>query len=249
MSLLIQSLTFAATLAALMVLSRWINRQVQIIGLRVTGSSNAAIMAYYLLMFPGIVLHEVSHFLMAQLLGLRVGKFALGPRRRRNAIELGSVTINSGGSVRDSLVGLAPFIGGTTVLLLISFRVFDVAALGQAWTAAGWRGVMGAVQGIWRVPDFWVWAYVIFVVSNAMTPSPADRQPWLTAGIYLVFALGIISLLGGLPLLARALRDQVAGALQVMTLGFAFTIAVNLAVAAALWTAEVFIIGVQRPKP
>lgn len=248
MTLLPQLLAFAFTLTCLMVLSRWINRQVQIIGLRVTGSSNAAIMAYYLLMFPGIVLHEVSHFLMARLLGLRVGKFALGPRKRRNAIELGSVTINSGGSVRDSLVGLAPFIGGTTVLLLISFRVFDVTALGQAWTATGWHGILGALKGLWQVPDFWVWAYVIFVVSNAMTPSPADRQPWLTAGIYIGLALGITYLLGGLPLLAQALREQVSGALQIITLGFAFTIAVNLMVAAGLWIAEVFIIGMQRPK-
>ncbi len=39
MSLLTQFLTFAVTLAILMALSRWINRRVQIIGLRVTDSS------------------------------------------------------------------------------------------------------------------------------------------------------------------------------------------------------------------
>ena len=88
------------------------------------------------------------------------------------------------------------------------------------------------------MPDFWLWAYVIFVVSNAMTPSPADRQPWLVAGIYVGMAWCVAWLLGGLPLLAQALREQVSGALQVLTLGFLFTVAVNLVVAAALWLAE-----------
>lgn len=242
-----QLLAFAFTLALLLILSRWINRQVQVIGLRLTGSSTFAIMAYYLLMFPGILLHELSHFVVARVLGLRVSKFALGPRRQKQYIELGSVTIESGGPLLDSLVGLAPFVSGTAVLLLVGYLVFDVSALGQAWSTAGWAGVMRAADGIWRVPDFWVWAYVIFVVSNAMTPSPSDRQPWLVAGIYVGVALLVAWVLGGLPLLAQALRDRVTGTLQVLTLGFLFTIAVNLAVASALWLAEVLVIGAQRP--
>ena len=46
----------------MLLLSRWINRQVQVIGLRLSGDMNVAIMVYYLLMFPGIVLHELSHY-------------------------------------------------------------------------------------------------------------------------------------------------------------------------------------------
>lgn len=248
MSLLTQLFAFAATLAVLMALSRWINRQVQIIGLRVTDSSVVAVMLYYLLMFPGILLHELSHYLAALLLGLRVSKFALGPRRRRNAIELGSVTVLSGGAVRDSLVGLAPFVVGSAVLLLISYQVFDVMALGRAWNQAGWSGLRNATADLRLVADVWVWAYVVFVVSNAMTPSPADRQPWLVAGVYLVIALALAWLLGGLPMLDRTVRETVAGSLQVMTLGFTFSIAINLVVAAVLWLVETVVIGVQGPR-
>lgn len=248
MSLLTQFLTFAATLAVLMALSRWINRQVQIIGLRVTDSSAVAVMLYYLLMFPGILLHELSHYLTALLLGLKVSKFAMGPQRRRNAIELGSVTVQRGGAVRDSLVGFAPFVAGTAVLLLIAYQVFDVTVLGQAWTQAGWSGLRAALADLWQVSDVWVWAYVVFVVSNAMTPSSADRQPWLVAGVYLAIALVFAWLLGGLSVIDRSMRDSVAGVLQVLTLGFIFSIAVNLAIAAILWGLETVVIGVQRPK-
>ncbi len=248
MSLLSQLLIFTGTLAVFMAISRWINHRVQIIGLRVSNSNAVAVMLYYLLMFPGILLHELSHFVTARLLGLRVGKFMLGPKRRQNAIELGSVTVSSGGAVRDSLVGLAPFLFGTAVLLWVSYRVFDVAALAQAWETGGWHGIFLALDGIWRVPDFWLWAYIIFVISNAMTPSPADRRPWLVAAIYVGLAALVVWLLGGLPLVAEALRTQVVAALRSLTLAFMFTAAVNLVVAAMLWAIETVIIGLQRPQ-
>jgi hypothetical protein len=245
MTLLPQLLAFTLALGALLVLSRWINRQVQIIGLRVTGSSTITIMLYYLVMFPGILLHELSHYVTALILGMKVGKFSLGPKVRRNAIELGSVTVSSGGTVRDSLVGLAPFIAGTLVLLLVSYQVFDVARLGEAWTAGGWPAALGALDGIWLVPDFWLWAYVIFVVSNAMTPSEADRQPWLVAGAYLLIAIVIAWLLGGLPVLADALGPEVQGTLQLLTLGFTFTVAVNLVIGVFLLIVEALVMGLK----
>ncbi len=246
MSLLVPFLAFALTLGLMIALSRWIARQVQTIGLRVSGDANVAIMGYYLLMFPGIVLHELSHYIMARLLGMRVGKFELGPKKRRNAIELGSVTVTSGGSARDSLVGLAPFLTGTVVLLLVSYSIFDVTALGEAMRTAGLSGLWGKLAGIWRVSDFWVWAYVIFVVSNAMTPSPADRQPWLVAGVYIVLALLLVWLLGGLPSIANALGDRMVGVLQILTLGFIFTVAVDAVVAVLLWLVELLVIGMKR---
>ncbi|MBM4456528.1 MAG: hypothetical protein FJ011_01990 [Chloroflexi bacterium] len=250
MSLLPPLFTFSLTVAALIVLSRWINRQVLTLGMRVTGAEQVAMVIYYLVMLPGILLHELSHAGMARLVGLKVGKFALGPRRRARSkvIELGSVTVGSGGSLRDSLVGLAPFLTGTAVLLLVGYQVFDVAAVGQAWAAGGWASVWREVNGIWRVPDFWWWAYMIFVVSNAMTPSPADRQPWLVAGLYIGLALVVVYVLAGLPVLPAALTSQAAGAFQVLTLGFLFTLALDLLAAAALWLVEVIILGLQGSR-
>ena len=153
MSLLPQFLAFASTLALMMVLSRWINRQVQVIGLRLSGDMNVAIMIYYLLMFPGIVLHELSHYLMARLLRMQVGSFALGPKKRRNAIELGSVTVASGGAIRDSLVGLAPFPhrdGGAPADQLLRFRRGGAGrGVAHGRLAGVWAGLKGS--GAYRI--------------------------------------------------------------------------------------------------
>ncbi|MCX7669420.1 MAG: hypothetical protein N2439_05045, partial [Anaerolineae bacterium] len=95
MALLPQLLAFVLTLFLLLVLSRWITRQVLRLGHRLTRNESAAVIGYYLLFFPGILLHELGHLLMAWIVGLRVGKLRLGPRPRRNSVELGSVTVSS----------------------------------------------------------------------------------------------------------------------------------------------------------
>jgi len=249
MTLLAQTLAFTVTLAGLVVLSRWITRQVQLLGLHLTGDERAAQMSYYLLMLPGILLHELSHVFMARLVGLKVGEFSLGPRpRNQTSIELGSVTVSRADVFRESLVGLAPFLSGTAVLVVVGYRVFGVGALGQAGSVAGAGGLVRALPGLWQVPDFWLWAYVVFVVSNAMMPSPSDRQPWLLAGIYLAVALGGVYLLAGLPAMPEALARWAAGVLQVLTLSFLFTLVLDLAVAAAMWIAEALILALQSRR-
>jgi hypothetical protein len=247
-SLLPQLTVFAFTLAALIVLNRWVAQRVQIIGLRLSGSERAAMLVYYLLLWPGIVLHELSHAAMAVALGLKVGKFSLGPRLHGKYVELGSVRVARGGPVRDSLVGLAPFLSGTVVLLLVGYLVFDVTALGQAWQAGGWAGVAAALGNIARARDLWIWAYVMFAASNAMIPSPSDREPWRIVGLYLGLALVIAYVLGGLPVIADALATHVAGALQLMTLAFVFTLALDLLFAALFWLIEFLIVQFQPPR-
>jgi hypothetical protein len=246
MSLLAQTLAFSATLAGLVVVSRWITRQVQVLGLRLTNDERAAQMTYYLIMLPGIFLHELSHYFMARAVGLRVGEFSLGPRVRDSySIELGSVTVSRADVFRESLVGLAPFLSGTVVLVLVGTRVFDVGALGRAGSAGA---LLRALPGIWHVADFWLWAYVVFVVSNAMMPSAADRQPWLLAGIYLAVALGGVYLLVGLPAVSAAVGAWATGVLQVLTLAFVFTLVLDGAVAAAMWIAEAVIVALRTRR-
>ena len=247
MSLLREIGLFSLTLAGLVVLSRWISRQVQIVVLRLTREEQVAQMAYYLLFLPGIVLHELSHVLMAKLLGLRVGEVSLGPRRRdKYSIELGSVTISRGDPFQESLVGLAPFLSGTAVLMLICYRIFDVGAMGEALRAGGWSAALGDLGRFWRVPDSGLWAYAVFVVSNAMMPSPSDRRPWLLAALYLALALGALVLLVGTPIIPTSLSNQAAGLFQALTLAFLFTLMVDVLVAAGLWVLDQIVVALQR---
>jgi hypothetical protein len=250
MSLISQFFVFAATLVCLILLGRWVTRQVQTIGYLLTGNASVTMIGYYLLMFPGILLHEVSHYLMARILGIKVTAFSLGPRRRKNSntVELGSVSVYSGGTIRDSLVGIAPFIAGTAVLLLVSYWVFDVGAFGRVWAEAGWEGFFSIAKALPKTPDFWLWLYLIFAVSNAMMPSAADRQPWLLAGIYVGGVLIVAWVVGLFGFLSDEVWNNVLGGLQVLTLAFLFTVVVNIVVGSALWLVATILLRLSEAQ-
>ena len=250
MSLLSQSLAFILIVVALIHLGRWVTRQVQTIGWLLSGDENVVMVAYYLLMFPGILLHELSHFVIARVLGIKVTDFRLGPRKRKNSnsIELGSVSVYSGGTIRDSLVGVAPFAAGTAVLLLVSYTVFDVGTLGSIWNAEGWSGFFRTVRTMPQTPDFWLWLYLIFTVSNAMMPSRADRKPWLLASLYAGGVLLIAWVLGAFSFLDASIRVNILDALQVLTLAFLFTAIVNMIGGFFLWVGATALLGLRQAQ-
>ena len=250
MSLLSQSLAFILIVVALIHLGRWVTRGVQTIGWLLSGDENVVMVAYYLLMFPGILLHELSHFVIARVLGIKVTDFRLGPRKRKNSnsIELGSVSVYSGGTIRDSLVGVAPFAAGTAVLLLVSYTVFDVGTLGSIWNAEGWSGFFRTVRTMPQTPDFWLWLYLIFTVSNAMMPSRADRKPWLLASLYAGGVLLIAWGLGAFSFFDASMRANIQDALQILTLAFLFTTIVNLVGGIILWVGATALLGLRQAQ-
>ncbi|MGQ9518013.1 MAG: hypothetical protein ACUVT1_12170, partial [Anaerolineae bacterium] len=64
-------LWFIVTLLPMIWLNRWISRHLQGLGLLLSGSPNAAVVFYFVVMLPGILVHELSHLLLAKLLGVR----------------------------------------------------------------------------------------------------------------------------------------------------------------------------------
>ena len=51
-----------------------------------------------------------------------------------------------------------------------------------------------AVGSMYMRPDFWLWFYLVFVVSSTMFPSASDRRAWLPLAIVVALVL-IIGLL------------------------------------------------------
>lgn len=86
-------LWLAVTLALLVLMDRWIHRHLQGIMLLLTGDADLATVLYALPLFPGILLHELSHALSATLLGVKVGRLSIRPRRSGQRIQLGFVPV------------------------------------------------------------------------------------------------------------------------------------------------------------
>lgn len=76
-----------------------------------------------LLFFPGTVVHELSHMFMAIILYVPVGNLELIPKLVGQNLKLGSIQIAKSDPIRRVLIGMAPFLFGTTILIGVFYYV------------------------------------------------------------------------------------------------------------------------------
>ena len=244
----ISLLAFVLCVILLYWLQHWITQHMQGIGLLLFNSSNAGMALLWFVLFPGIILHEASHWIMARLLGLKTGRFRVWPQPKGKEIVLGSVEVQRGGVLRDSLVGLAPFVAGTLALLFIGTFVFDATAIGQAWEQNAWDRFFGLLLGTFQVENSFVWLYLAFAISNAMMPSPSDRESWHLVLIYLAVVVGILVGFGWFPALPDALVRTLANGLHTLTYAFGLTVIIDGVFALLLALIELALGVIRRRK-
>jgi hypothetical protein len=220
----------AITLPALALMQRWIHRHLHGVAFLATGNRNWAVVLYAIVLFPGVLLHELSHWIAATILRVRTGAFSILPKTGPDGvIQLGYVEYyktRSVGPIRESLIGSAPLITGTAVVLLIAFRIFDVDALAEAIQSGEVNRLADALAALFATDDFLVWLYLLFAISNAMMPSASDRRAWPAfAVIMLLFAL-VLFILG----LQDELVDTLAGPAATVFghLGLAYSMAIGV---------------------
>lgn len=218
----------ALGLICLLFMQRWIHAHLHGVSLLLVGRPEWAVVVYAVILFPGVLLHEVSHWLVANLLGVRTGGMSLIPRRQSDgSLQLGYVEYYKSarvGPIRESLIGAAPLVAGTVAILLIGRHVFSVTSLGDAIRAGDIAILAGAMAELLAIPNVLVWIYLIFAISNAMLPSRSDRHAWPA----FLAIMGIVSLV--IAFLGRntALFDNLARPVSILFgyLGTAFSLAI-----------------------
>jgi hypothetical protein len=191
-------LWFLLMLAPLIALQRVLHREIQA-ALYVASGGNAPLtMAVFsILFFPGVVLHEFSHFVMAKILFVRTRGFSIIPKMMPEGyLRMGYVEVAESDIVRDALIGAAPLIlGNLAVAYIAIYRLhliplWDVLRNGQM--GLFWMGV----TLLPNVPDFFLWFYLTFAISSTMLPSQSDRHAWLPLGLS-VAVLFLLALFAG----------------------------------------------------
>jgi hypothetical protein len=189
-----------AMLIPLVFLQRGLHREIQAVFLLSTRHETITIWIFSLLFFPGVMLHELSHFLTAKILGVKTGKFSLIPKAMPDGrLQLGYVEIARSDIVRDSLVGVAPLIIGG---LFIAYAAIFQMHLMDLWDLLKNGQVQLFLAGLQLLPatsDFWLWFYLAFTVSSTMMPSASDRHAWLPLFIFTAILLGLAFLAGAGP--------------------------------------------------
>lgn len=223
-------LAFTLSLLAVVWLNHKIFIQTNLFAFYLTRSPQRAYILYFLLMLPGIVVHEGSHWIAAKLLGLRPGKFRVWPQTKGKHLRLGSVTSRSGGIWLDSIVGLAPLAVGSLLIALIGQHVFSAGQIASALVQGDLEATFRLLGAALRQTDGPLWAYFLFTFANGMMPSAPDREPVKPVAVYVSLAI-LVYLLLGLPLEPfTGLLTVLLGPLQSISSTLLLTILLDLVV-------------------
>lgn len=133
-------------------------------------------------MLPGTVVHEVSHMLVAELTGIKTGRFSFTPEiLEDNQVKAASITMEKPGPFRQSLIGLAPVFFGIGFISLISYflsiQPFNHLTIKQ-------------------VAIIIVLFYLLFAISNSMFSSAKDLEQIVLPIILLIILGGAFWLAG-----------------------------------------------------
>jgi hypothetical protein len=215
----------------LLILQKFLHQEIQGVFLLITRNPNMSQILFAILFFPGVLLHEASHYLMARVLGVKTGRFSLIPRQiDERRLQLGYVETVQTDVIRDALIGAAPLIAGGIVVAYIGFVRFNLPAIWMGIQHQEYLTWQSVVAKISQNPDFWLWIYLAFVVSSTMMPSKSDRKAWLPIVIIVALLVGISLVAGAGPWLSLHLTPVLNRLFRSVASVFAISVALHLVI-------------------
>lgn len=178
----------------------------------------------WLLLAPGVTLHETAHAVICLALGGRVEKFVpFSPKVQGADVQLGYVSAGGwrGGPLGGAMVGLAPL--WMVPLLTVGLAVLMIDGFDAG---SGPAGLADALSAGATNPLTWAWCYLALSASVGLLPSPTDHRD-LPAALALAAVIAAVGLGAGVTVDLSAL-DGVAQTFSVL-------LAVPAAVAACGW--------------
>ena len=170
-------LPFFVSLALLLLAHRLTTRVIHHLCFRLTHSSIFSFYAYALLTWPGTVIHEFSHWLMAVILRVPVSLPNLVPDRSRGA--LGWVMHARTDLFRQSLIGAAPLLFGSGVVAVLAYYAFSLPIPEIELNGlSSILPLLEAFPAVFDVPYALLYLYFLFAIANGMMPSPTDYASW-----------------------------------------------------------------------
>jgi hypothetical protein len=219
----------------------------------------------YLLIMPGTVVHEFSHWAACVLTRVRVFEVHLFDPRPDGVV--GQVVYAPCDPLRRNIIALAPFVGGSAALWAASRLVFAPTAsvvsaalpVRPEFLVSGIGALIGSVAAAVATIDLtrgatWLGLYLVFSLGYGVAPSRTDLSRLVTDG---ALALGIgltiyaCDTMLQLGLSANGLVTEIAGALSGLLAGLnsllAFSVVI-LAMSSAVVIPVAAVIGARKRR-
>lgn len=131
-------------------------------------TSAPGVIFYSIFFLLGVTIHELSHLLTAEVMGIKTGRIRIFPEEiRSGSLKMGSVESVAADPFREALIGAAPFLVGITLITAIVFSQF--------------RQIISLDINNWHLlinPAHLFLLYLIFSISNTMYVSKEDQRAW-----------------------------------------------------------------------
>ena len=223
-------------LGPLLILQRGLHREIQAVFLLITRRPEMAVALFSLLFFPGVLIHEASHYLMAKLIGVPTGRVSLIPQSLEgNRLRLGFVETGKTDILRDALIGMAPLLAGGLFVAYAGIVRLDLLSVWDGIASGNTDAALDSLAASFAMPDFWLWFYLMVTISSTMFPSPSDRRAWLPVALIVALIVGLALLFGAGPWMSEILLPILNDALRGVAIVFAISAAVHLVVLFPTW--------------
>lgn len=142
---------------------------------------------YRSILFPGIILHELSHALVSVLVGVRVEKIRFWGGTG------GEVTHQKTNPVFQFLISLAPVVAGIAVIAIIC-QFLNLKPIELKLTGESFQGLISQILVSFQALDLnlanLLFLYLLVSIALTLVPSPEDLKASLTTWtVFLVTAV------------------------------------------------------------
>ncbi len=217
-------------------LERWLHQHIFKVGWLIFKNFQHTTLIYYTFFLPGVILNQLVYWLVAGVLDVRAERAIRLPEKQEVAeLKLNFIKLSKKASpAKVSIISLSPFLAGLLFILIAMNNIFHVNT-----AFADFDGTLNSfftsIGRITNVPDFWLWAYLLFTVANTMMPD--FKQIY---GLRLILTIiGVIFI----ALLFIGVGDEIANAtingpilslLNTLSGAFAFVIILDIVVVGIL---------------
>ncbi len=223
-------------------IEQWLHRHIFKVGWLVTKNFRTTTILYYTFFLPGVFVNQFVSWLTAGLLDVRADRQIKWPEKQ----EVGELHLdfvkysNKTSDWKRALIDIAPFVAGLALVLFIADNILDVGSAITTMEGGDVDSVSLGIQQLFSQSDFWLWAYLLFAISNTMNPdfSLLKKYSWLLlilGGVALapLFFLGV-----GERVVGEALTGPVASILNALSTAFVIIIVFNFLALVILATVE-----------
>lgn len=208
---------------------RILHREIQLIFYNITKNQEIALGLFSLLFLPGILLHELSHYLFARLLGVQTGRLSIIPKRIPGGkLQMGFVEIVHTDWLRAGMIGAAPLLTGCLAVALITSYGLDLESFLRTLTDRNIQEIIRHIPYLLHAPDFWLWFYLAFVISSTMLPSETDRTAFLPLVWLFMILVGLIVLSGIGSLIIQTFSSLIQRTIEKVALVFTTCLLIHL---------------------